>query len=166
MTRKILFLLAAVLVFGSCDKPSRVAQYKAEKHQRDSVALVQQTQSLTYYQSQLAELMPVADSLMAFFSYEKNPRFQDHGYYIVKPSAVGRSYSDLRVMVRDDGKESILLYRDGKRITGDGLRGKDQAMIECAQHLQIVISDIRECEKRIAHTSKEVQKYEKRLQKQ
>jgi len=155
MTRKILFLLVAVLVFGSCDRPSRVAQYKAEKHRRDSVALVQQTQSLAYYQAQLAELMPVADSLLPLFSYEKNARFQDHGYYITN----GRN--GLRIEVRDDGKDPILLYRDGKRLTTT-----DDPMYERAQHLQVVISDIRECEKRIARTSKEVQKYEKRLQKQ
>ena len=155
MTRIIPFLLVALLAFAACNKPSRVAQYKAEKHRRDSVALVQQTQSLAYYQSQLAELLPVADSLLALFSYEKNARFMDHGYYITN----GRN--GLRIKVRDDGKGPILIYREGKRLSTT-----DDPMYERAQHLQIVISDIRECEKRITRTSKEVQKYEKRLQKQ
>lgn len=148
-------LLAVLLCFAACDKPSRVAQYKAEKHRRDSVALAQQTQSLAYYQSQLEELLPVADSLLPLFSYEKNARFQDHGYYITNGK------NGLRIKVRDDGKDPILIYQNGKR-----LKTTDDPMFERAQHLQIVISDIRECEKRIARTSKEVQKYEKRLQKQ
>ena len=39
-------------------------------------------------------------------------------------------------------------------------------LFERAQHLQIVMSDILELEKRICQTSLEIQKYEKRLQKQ
>ena len=35
--------------------------------------------------------------------------------------------------------------------------------VERAQHLQIVIRDIKELEKRITRTSLEIQKYEKRL---
>jgi hypothetical protein len=99
--------------------------------------------------------MPVADSLLPYFKYEKNEKYQDHGYYIVNGK------QGLRVKVRDDGKEPILLYRDGKRI-----EKTDDPIYERAEHLRIVISDIKECEKRIARTSLEVQKYEKRLQKQ
>jgi hypothetical protein len=61
--------------------------------------------------------------------------------------------------VRDDGKD-ILIYRAGKRI-----ESTNDPQYERAQHLQIVISDIKECEKRIQRTSLEVQKYQKRLQK-
>jgi hypothetical protein len=71
--------------------------------------------------------------------------------------------------VRDDGKDPILIYQNGKRLTAEQVNermNKGDRALERAQHLQIVISDIRECEKRIARTSKEVQKYEKRLQKQ
>ncbi len=99
--------------------------------------------------------MPKADSLLPYFKYEKNEKYQDYGYYVVNGK------QGLRVKVRDDGKEPILLYRDGKR-----LETTDDPVYERAEHLRIVIADIRECEKRIARTSLEVQKYEKRLQKQ
>ena len=141
-----------VLAWG-CNKPSRVEQYRAEKHVQDSVRLVEQERSLAYYESELERLMPVADSLMQYFSYEKNTQYQDRGNYVV------RGTNGIRILVRDDGKE-ILIYQNGKRIeqTGD-------PQYERAQHLQIVISDIKELEKRIARTSLEIQKYQKRLQK-
>ena len=153
MRKSVLFLCAIALV--ACNRPSRVEQYKAEKHRSDSIHLVEQTTSLGYYQSQLEQLMPVADSLLPFFTYEKNEKYQDHGYYVVKGK------QGLRIKVRDDGKEPILLYRDGKRIDQT-----DDPAYERAEHLRIVMADIKECEKRIARTSLEVQKYEKRLQKQ
>jgi hypothetical protein len=152
---KRVFLLFLCLPFlAACNKPSRAEQYRAEKHVRDSVALVDQERSLMYYQSQLDALMPVADSLLPLFAYEKNEKYQDHGYYVL----TGRD--GLRIKVRDDGKEPILLYRYGQRIE----QTNDPAM-ERAQHLQIVMSDIKELEKRIQRTSLEVQKYQKRLQK-
>ena len=98
--------------------------------------------------------MPVADSLLTFFTYERNEKYQDHGYYVTN----GRN--NLRILVRDDGKE-ILLYREGKPV-----QTSDDPKMQRAQELQVVIKDIQECEKRIKHTSLEVQKYEKRLQKQ
>ena len=114
--------------------------------------------------------MPVADSLLPFFTYEKNEKYQDHGYYVVKPSAFRYQYSDLRIKVRDDGKEPILVYKEGKRVTSEGMKElKNEGMneaLERAEHLRVVMADIKECEKRIARTSLEVQKYEKRLQKQ
>ena len=154
---KSLFLLVSVLVLLACNKPSRVEQYKAEKHIKDSIGLFEQERTLTYYQSQLENLMPVADSLIALFKYEKNDKYQDHGYYVL-------SRNELRLLVRDDGKD-LLIYRDGKRINGDGLKGKDLELLDRAEHLQIVISDVNELEKRIKKTSLEVQKYQKRLQK-
>lgn len=165
--RRILLLLVTVMcVFAACDKPSRVAQYRAEKHRRDSVSLMQQTQSLTYYQAQLEELLPVADSLLPLFSYEKNSRFQDHGYYVSE--RITANGERVRILVRDDGKDPILVYKSGKRLAtpSTSLKEKELESLDRAQHLQIVISDIRECEKRIARTSKEINKYEKRLQKQ
>ena len=58
----------------------------------------------------------------------------------------------------DGSNDYALLYQNGKRIE----RSSDPA-VERAQHLQIVISDVRELEKRIARTSLEIQKYQKRL---
>jgi hypothetical protein len=92
--------------------------------------------------------------LLHFFKYERNEKYQDHGNYVLNGK------NGLRILVRDDGKE-LLLYQNGKRI-----EHSDDPKTETARHLQIVISDIKELEKRIARTSLEVQKYQKRLQKQ
>ena len=97
--------------------------------------------------------MPKADSLLTYFKYEKNDRYQDHGNYVL----TGKN--GLRILVRDDGKE-ILLYKDGKRI-----ESTTDPKMEQAEELRIVISDIKELEKRIQRTSFEIQKYQKRLQK-
>lgn len=146
----IVFLCIVTLV--GCAKPSRVQQYKEEKHQRDSIRLVEQERSMAYYQILLDSLTTQADSLTALFSYERNEKYQDHGYFVTK----GRN--GLRILVRDDGKD-LLLYREGKRIAS-----ANDEMLERAQHLQIVIRDINELEKRIRKTSLEIQKYQKRLQ--
>ena len=148
-------LAVAVLALLPADfnRPSKVEQYKAEKHIQDSIRLEEQVRSLAYYESELERLMPVADSLIALFHYEKNDKYQDHGNYVV----TGKN--GVRILVRDDGKE-ILLYQNGKR-----MEHTDDPKYDQAEHLQIVILDIKELEKRIAKTSLEVQKYQKRLQK-
>ena len=150
-----------MLIMAGCHKPSQIEQYRAEKHVRDSVGLADQQRSLDYYQQQLDSLLPQADSLLRYFTYEKNERYQDHGNYVITVTGYG-----LRVMVRDDGQE-ILLYRDGKRLTNEQVNGlkseREREAYERAQHLQIVIHDIKELEKRIDKTSLEIQKYQKRL---
>ena len=164
-----LFFIFAFGVMVGCNKPSKVEQYRAEKHERDSVALVDQRRSLAYYEEQLALLVPQADSLMTLFQYEKNEKYQDHGFYV----ATGK-WGNVRVMVRDDGQRDVLAYYAGKPLTvnGDRLEGKgyqmaeeDRVALERAQHLQVVMRDIKELEKRISKTSLEIQKYEKRMEK-
>lgn len=157
MKRTLFFILCVAMMMG-CNKPSRVEQHKAEKHVRDSISLEEQERSLAYYQSQLDLLLPKADSLMAYFKYERNEKYQDHGYYVINTK------NGVRILVRDDGKD-LLLYREGKRITAGEKIAASEEYVR-AQELQVTISDVRECEKRIARTSLEVQKYQKRLQKQ
>jgi hypothetical protein len=148
-----IFCVLLALLNVSCSRTSKVDQWRIEKHQRDSIGLADQERSLTFYQSQLDSLMPVIDSLMPLFKYEKNERYQDHGFY------VARGQNGLRVMVRDDGQPPMLMYRDGKRVE----EANDDAVLR-AQHLMVVMSDIKELEKRIERTSLEIQKYQKRLQ--
>ena len=158
--RKIIIFIVSALLFLACSRGNKAAQYRADKHARDSVALIEQERSLAFYESQLELLTPKADSLLQYFKYERNEKYQDHGYYVVKNSDLRIQNSDLRVMVRDDGKE-ILAYRNGKRVE----LPPDNEALHRAQELQIVISDINELEKRIRRTSFEIQKYQKRLQK-
>lgn len=160
MRNFVCFIIGLTVLSVSCSRENKAEQYRAEKHSRDSVALIEQQRSLVYYESQLESLMPSADSLLQYFTYERNEKYQDHGHYVVKNSALSRQYSDLRVMVRDDGKE-ILAYKNGKRVE----LPPDNEALQRAQELQIVISDINELEKRIQRTSLEVQKYQKRLKK-
>lgn len=159
MRKSLFWITLCGLVMAGCNKPSKVEQYRAEKHERDSVALTEQQRSLVYYEAQLDSLLPVSDSLIVLFKYEKNDKYQDHGNYVQSLP------SGLRILVRDDGKE-LLLYRNGKRqaYPDPSLKGREQESVERAQHLQIVIRDIKELEKRITRTSLEIQKYEKRLQ--
>ena len=151
MMKGILIIGAMMVVLVGCNKPSKMEQYRAEKHVRDSVGLVDQQRSLAYYESQLELLKPKADSLLPYFKYEKNEKYQDHGNYVLTGN------NGLRILVRDDGKE-LLLYKEGKRIAST-----NDPQYERAQELQIVINDIKELEKRIEKTSLEIQKYEKRL---
>ena len=162
MKRSLWIVCLCALVMTGCDRPSKAAHYRAEKHARDSVALEDQLRSLAYYQSQWETLTPMVDSLLPLFVYEKNEKYQDHGFYVAKgPGSAG---DGLRIMVRDDGRD-LLLYKNGKRLTGDGLKGKEAELLERAEQLQIAIRDIRELEKRMERTSLEVQKYQKRIEK-
>lgn len=163
MKKRILWIALCGLVLVGCNKPSKVEQYRAEKHVRDSVSLIEQQRSLAYYETQLDSLLPMADSLLTLFKYEKNDKYQDRGNYVqTLPSG-------LRILVRDDGKE-VLLYRNGKRfaVTDEGMKGltneREKTAYERAQYLQVVIRDIKELEKRISRTSLEVQKYQKRVE--
>lgn len=160
MRKEYLLCVLASVVMTSCGKPSRVDQYHAEKHIRDSVQLEEQVRSLAFYQSQLDSLLPLSDSLMQFFDYERNEKYQDYGVYVVKSGKM--KDKGKRILVRDDGEE-ILVYKDGKRINDDQERKKDEGYV-LAEHLQIVIRDISELEKRIAKTSMEIQKYQRRIE--
>lgn len=159
----VLFLTCCLAACGGKERTSRIEQYQAQTHEQDSIGLMEQQRTLTYYQSQLEAMMPVVDSLIPLFKYEaKDPKYQDHGYYVL-------SRNGMRILVRDDGQD-LLMYREGKRVDVDQYRLKEKdpefPLFERAQHLQIVMSDILELEKRICQTSLEIQKYEKRLQKQ
>jgi hypothetical protein len=163
MRKGLLYIIIGAMAMVSCGRPSRVEQYKAEKRARDSVRLEEQVRSLAYYEGELERLMPVADSLIALFRYEKNDKYQDHGYYVVESRK--SKVESLRILVRDDGSE-ILYYRNGKRVAypDPSLKGRDKEALDRAEHLQVTIKDIKELEKRIVKTSLEVQKYQKRLQ--
>ena len=161
-----LFALLLICCLAACsggERTSRVERYQAQMHEQDSVSLAEQQRTLDYYQAQREAMMPVIDSLIPLFKYEaKDPKYQDHGYYVLSRNGV-------RILVRDDAQD-LLMYRNGKRVNLDQYRLKEKdpeyPLFERALHLQIVMSDILELEKRIRQTSLEVQKYEKRLQKQ
>ena len=159
--KKSIIIILSVLACCACHRTSKVEERRAEKHAMDSVRLEEQVRSLAFYQSQLDSLMPVSDSLIALFTYEKDERYQDRGNYVLTGP------KDIRILVKDDGKD-ILVYQEGQRLSSERVNElMDEGMNELmdrARHLQIVIHDIDELEKRITKTSWEVQKYQKRLQ--
>ena len=159
MRQYTLFIVLAIAMVG-CHRPSKVEQHRAEKRAQDSVRLEEQIRSLAFYESQLEVMGPKADSLIALFSYERNEKYQDHGFYVVKNTWLRAR--DYRILVRDDGRE-ILTYRNGKRIE-PAADPKFEEAYRQAEELQVTIKDIKELEKRIYRTSLEVQKYQKRLQ--
>ena len=167
--KKILFIFAIAALCAACHQSSPAEQRKQQKHIQDSIALSEQERSLEYYQSQRELLEPQADSLLALFKYEKNEKYQDHGNYVMER---GR----LRVLVRDDAQVAPVGYLNGKRINLDPYRAPDspeskqlweaeRKAIESAYNLFVVIADLRELDKRIHRTSLEIEKYQKRLQK-
>ena len=164
MDAKVLIVVASVLVTG-CHNPSPAALHRAEKHRQDSIALLEQQRTLAYYQGQLETLLPQADSLLPLFKYERNERYQDYGYYVT----TARSGA-LRMLVRDDGRQPVTVYMNGKRVENPALnlpqKGQDDEKAYLrAEELQTLMQDIGELEKRIDRTSLEVEKYQLRLKK-
>ena len=109
----ILFLSAACLM--ACQRVSKVEQYKAEKHYRDSISLIDQQRSLRFYQSQLDSLAPQADSLLEFFEYEKQEKYQDKGFYIFRSQQSSKNPNRcyLQSTVRDDGQAVVKCFYYG-----------------------------------------------------
>jgi hypothetical protein len=165
MEKWISYIFCVWLCVACSGGPSKTEKYLAEQQTRDSVGLADQLRSIAFYQHQRDSLIPLADSLLPLFKYEKNDKYQSRGYYVAEKRRP--KGENLRVLVRDDGKE-LLVYRNGKRVERNNyekLSGEYNDALERAQHLQIVILDIQELEKRINQTSLEIQKYQKRLQK-
>ena len=163
MKYRLILIVLPFLMLCACNKPSPVEQRRQEKYLQDSIALMEQQRTLDYYQTQLDLLSPKVDSLLPRFKYEqKNEKYQDHGYYVIL-----NKRRDMRVLVRDDGKAQVMIYLNGKRIepTDKRLTAADQETIATAQELSVLMSDIQELEHRIAKTSLEVQKYQRRLEK-
>ena len=102
MKKIILFALVSAVVLTSCG-PSAAEKRRAEKHVSDSIALVEQQKSLVYYQSQLDEIMPKADSLLPLFDYTKDSLYQDYGFYGLKAQQVERNTNRnyVQALVRD-----------------------------------------------------------------
>lgn len=162
MMNRLLILIWTVVLMLSCSSPSsRLEQYRADKHQRDSIGLVEQQRSAAYYQTCLDSLVQVADSLLPLFKYEKNEKYEDRGFYVVT------SRSGLRIKVRDDGHRPILAYREGKPLKGSSTEWKlnedERATVERAEHLAIVISDIHQFEQLVQQANAKIHMYQIRL---
>lgn len=111
---KLMNVLLVLLVFASCGpkKPS-VEELRRQKAVEDSLQLVAQQRSLSYYTSVRDSLLPVAqDLLKKNFVYEKDERYEDHGHYVHRllrtSSNTGRCY--IQTYATDDYRLQVKVY--------------------------------------------------------
>ena len=227
-------LITCFIALSSCHRVSKVEAYRAEKHQQDSIALIEQQKSLDYYQHQFDLLAPRVDSLLALFKYEKNERYLDKGHYYHPSQSSSRNAqrSYLQTIVQDDGQVivrcfyygshpvrhpnivlraqemELVLHGDPHSFEAEGwhqitpiddstalqalrfidaysqeriqvryasetqsgtvfyLSDADKKALLQSYDLSIAMRDTKELEKRIRITSLQIEKYQKRLQKQ
>ena len=74
-------LLTAMTAAVSCSGENAADKMRREKMAADSLSLIRAKQTAVYSDSILNTLLPKADSLIKFFSYEKQENYEDHGYY-------------------------------------------------------------------------------------
>lgn len=232
MNRTIIACSIFAVCLAACTKQPTVAERKAEKHRRDSIALVEQQRTLAYYDSLQQTLAPRLDDLLPRFKYEKEAQYEDHGHYVHRllrtNSNTARNY--IQTYVRDDcrtivrffyynaaplGFERVVLSADSLRdefagaahafeaegwhetmtVEGDDalrclhfidayrdrrlrvelqgtksravyyLSANDKEALMETYRLGMAMQDMKEVENRIRLTSIQVEKYQKRLEK-
>ena len=119
--RVVFSLLCIVCVCCGCVKqPSKADVKKAEKRQQDSLSLLAQERTLSYYDSLQQALAPALDALLPRFKYEKDDRYEDKGHYVHRllrtTSNTSRNY--IQTYVRDDGQTIVRFYYYGERSLG------------------------------------------------
>lgn len=82
--KQLIYILCIAMLTAACGRPSKVEQMRQEKAAKDSIARLQNEQTLVYSDSLLQTLLPKADSLLKYFRYEKNEDYEDHGCYVHK----------------------------------------------------------------------------------
>lgn len=113
-----LFLAFLILSFVSCgQKQPTAAECRAEKHRQDSIALTEQERSLAYYDSLYQTLLPVADSLLKEFRYEKNEKYEQTGKYTHRllRSTQNTSRNYIQANVRDDATTEVKFFYYGAK---------------------------------------------------
>lgn len=113
-----LFLAFLILSFVSCgQKQPTAAERRAEKHRQDSIALTEQERSLAYYDSLYQTLLPVADSLLKEFRYEKNEKYEQTGKYTHRllRSTQNTSRNYIQANVRDDATTEVKFFYYGAK---------------------------------------------------
>ena len=118
MLKKTLIFVIFVGAMVACQpKPSKVEVMRKEKHERDSIALCQQEQTLRYSDSLLQVLLPKSDSLLKLFKYEKNDRYENHGHYVhpLLRTVIQTQRNFLQAYVSDDMKAIVRSYYYGAR---------------------------------------------------
>lgn len=115
-----LVLCELTLTMAACGpKKPTAEERRAEKHRQDSIALSEQERSLAYYDSVYQTLLPVADSLIHEFAYDKNEKYEDNGRYVHKllRSTQNTSRNYIQAYVKDNAQTELkFFYYGGKPI--------------------------------------------------
>ncbi len=95
--------------------PKEVPQRRLAKALQDSIIYLESQTNIAYTDSLLPPLFAKADSIMKFFRYEKNEKYEDHGQYIHRLLATtsNTSRNFLQAYVRDDRKTIVKSYYYG-----------------------------------------------------
>lgn len=113
-------LVSSVLLTGCGPKKPTVQELRAQKRANDSVSLIQQQQSLRYYDSLLTETLPTIDPMLKRFRYEHRAEYEDHGHYVHQllktESNTSRNY--LQTYVSDNRKTTVKAYYYGASAIG------------------------------------------------
>ena len=182
MKNTIPLLLAFLfLSFVSCGpKQPTAAERRAEKHRQDSIALIEQRRSLAYYDSLYQTLLPIADSLIKEFQHEvilsadslsdtfrgSTHAFEAEGWHetlsLLQEDAIRclhfiDVYSANRVRVSLVGSQSRAVFY---------ISDNDKKALMSTYRLGITMRDLRDLETHIRLTSLQIEKYQKRLEKQ
>lgn len=112
----IFFLFSALLLPACTRKQPSAAERRAEKRIQDSISLIEQQRTLSYYDS-LAQVLPQhIDSLLPLFSYQKEEQYESKGKYTHRtfntPSNLRRNY--IRAYIYDDAQLEMQCVYYGK----------------------------------------------------
>ncbi len=120
-THYLVLVSCVLVVCTSCGNSRPTAeQRRQEKRQQDSLSLVAQEKSYAYYDSLHTALLPVADSLLKEFRYEKNEQYEDCGHYTHKllrtTANTQRNY--IQASIRDNGIVDLKCFYYGGKALG------------------------------------------------
>lgn len=118
--RNFILISSVLVALCACQSHPTAEQRRQEKRQQDSLSLVAQEKSYAYYDSLHTTLLPVADSLLKEFRYEKNAQYEDYGHYTHKllrtTANTQRNY--IQASIRDNGTVDLKCFYYGGKALG------------------------------------------------
>lgn len=95
--------------------PKQVSERRIAKALEDSIIYLEAQSNIAYTDTMLPPLFAKADSVMRYFRYEKNEKYEDHGQYIHRLLTTNSNTSRnfLQAYVRDDRQTIVKSYYYG-----------------------------------------------------
>ena len=103
-----IFIGVALCFLCSCSNKAIIKQRK-EKYERSKIELSQQEKSIAYHDQLLSGLYIKADSLLPYFKYLKDEKYDNVGFYTHKTLLTGYNYMRNFVQVRLTDNYDLLL---------------------------------------------------------